>query len=395
VRRLDSTTFVVGPTTIRVFQQLAQKTVRPAGRLLTVTEMLGESDDADIKRDCKLAIAELRETNKDMLAHLRSVHCAEGQDTVVFGMGPIDVVTAETLRASIGWTVSYGDLHGVNSGSVFPAQSSFRGASVFHSFGRCFDIPTRVSRGTTTTGDILDRVCDARMLEAVSLNAAKVAGIPMLLEPAPPSQLAEQQAILAWRISVSNIETLLPNFWDDITAARDSGTLFGDVPISFFGAAVAGVTQVDQENEIGLYSATFGLALVSNALLAFGKPMDVEAALSSLSTGTNVPVIVAYGDLPAPVAAFAASLMPRATVRTAHDLFVIATLAMSARLSYVMATAREFGVREVSVVPTPPTLEAGGVRIRQPLVYNLVSVTALGRMCTEPAGPGRAASSVS
>lgn len=393
VRRLDPTTFVVGPTTVRVFQQLAQKTVRPAGRLLTVTEMLGESDDADIKRDCEVASAELRVINKDMLAHLRSVHCAEKQDTVVFGMGPIDVVTAETLRASVGWTVSYGDISGVNSGSVFDAQSSFRGASVFHSFGRCFDIPTRVSRGTTTTGDILDRVCDARMLDAVSLNAAKVAGIPMLLNPAPPSQLAEQQAILAWRISVSNIETLLPNFWDDMAAASDSGTL--DVPISVFGAAVAGVTQVDQKDEIGLYSATFGLALVSNALLAFGKPMDVEAALSSLSTGTNVPAIIAYGDLPARVAAFAASLMPRATVRTAHDLFVIATLAMSARLSYVMATAREFGIREVSVVPTPPTLEAGGVKIRQPLVYNRVSVTALGRECTEAALPGRAASSVS
>jgi hypothetical protein len=294
--------------------------------------------------------------------------------------------------------VSYADLNGVNSGSVFDAQHSFRGACVFHSFGRSFDIPTRVSRGTTTTDDILERLCDGRMLEAVALNAGKVAATPMLLGPSPPSQLAEQQAILAWRIAVSNIETMLPHFWDDIAAACESGTL-PEVPISFFGAAVAGVTLVAQEEEIATYSATFGLALVSNALLAFGKPMDVESALASLSTGTHVPAIVAYGDLPAPVAAFAASLMPRAIARTAHDLFVIATLSMSARLSYVMSTAREFGIREVSVVPSPPTLERGGIRIRQPLVYKCVSVTSRdvslegGRECTE-ARPMRAASSV-
>ena len=295
----------------------------------------------------------------------------------------------------MGWTVSYADLNGVNSGSVFDAQPSFRGARVFHSFGRCFDIPTRVSRGTTTTDDILERVCDARMLEAVALNAGKVAATPMLLDPSPPSQRAEQRAILAWRIAVSNIETMLPHFWDDIAAACESGTLASDVPISFFGAAVARVAQVDQENEIGLYSATFGLALVANALLAFGKPLDVESALSSLSTGTHVPAILAYGDLPAPVAAFAASLMPLATVRTAHDMFVIATLSMSARLSYAMSTAREFGVRDVSVVATPPTLEHGGVKVRQPLVYKCVSVTSRegGRECTE-ARPMRAASSV-
>jgi hypothetical protein len=393
VRRLDSTTFVVGNTTVRVFQQRAQQTVVPAGRLLTVGEMLGETDDADIKRDCELAIAELRETNKDMLAHLRSVHCAEGQDTVVFGMGPIDVVTAKTLRASIGWTVSYGDLHGVNSGSVFTAQSSFRGASVFHSFGNCFDIPTRVSRGTTTTDDILDRVCDARMLEAVSLNAAKVACTPMLLAPTPPSQLAQQQAILAWRIAISNIETLLPNFWDDLASACESGPLGADVPISFFGAAIAGVTLGAQESDIAMYSATFGLAMVANALLAFGKPMDVDAALSSLSDGFHVPAILAYGDLPAPVAAFVASIMPRAPVGTAHELFVIATLSMSARLSYVMATALEFGIHQVSVVPTPPTLVEGGVKIRQPLVYDRVSVTALGRMCSASL-PSRSSSAV-
>ena len=390
VRRLDSTTFVVGQTTVRVFQQRAQKTVRPAGRLLTSGELLGESDDADIMRDFEVATAELRATNYDMLAYMRMVHCSDGQDTVVFGLGPIDVVTAETLRASVGWTVSYGDLNGVNSGSVFDAQHSFRGASVFHSFGRCFDIPTSVSRGTTTTDDILERVCDARMLEAVALNAGKVAATPMLLDPAVPSQRAEQKAILAWRICVSNIETMLPRFWDDL--ACESGTLATDVSISLFGAAVAGVTQGDQERDIGLYSATFGLALVSNALLAFGKPLDVESALSALSTGTHNAAILAYGDLPAPVAAFAASLMPRATARTAHDLFVIASLSMSARLSYVMATAREFGIRAVAVVPTPPTLEAGGIKIRQPLAYDSVSVAALGRECTEPSRPGRAAS---
>ena len=385
VHRLNSTTFVVGHTTVRVFQQRAQKTVRPAGRLLTAGELLGKTDDVDILRDFEVATAELRATNYDMLAYMRMVHCSDGQDTVVFGLGPIDVVTAETLRASVGWTVSYGDLHGVNSGSVFDAQHSFRGACVFHSFGRCFDIPTRVSRGTTTTDDILERVCDGRMLEAVALNAGKVAATPMLLDPSPPSQRAQQKAILAWRIAVSNIETMLPRFWDDIASACESGTLAADVPISFFGAAVAGVTEVDQKDDIGLYSATFGLALVANALLAFEKPMDVESAISLLSTGTHNAAIIAYGDLPAPVAAFAASLMPRATVRTAHDLFLIAALSMSARLSYVMATAREFGIRGVSVVPTPPTLAQGGVKIRQPLVYDCVSVTRIegGRECTE------------
>lgn len=376
VRRLDSTTFVVGATTVRVFQQLAQTTVVPAGRLLSVDEMLGES----------ACVSELRERNSAMLAYLRVVHCSEAQDTVVLGCGPIDVVTAETMRASVGWTVSYGDLHGVNSGSVFDAQHSYRGACVFHSFGRCFDIPTRVSRGTTTTDDILDRVCDARMLAAVAENAAKVAGTPMLLAPSPPSQRAEQQAILAWRIAVSNVETLFPHFWDALHAAGD------DVEISVFGAAVASVAL--QEREIAAYSATFGLALVANALLAFGKPLDVESAISSLSEQTRVSEIVEYGDLPPPVAAFAAALMPRATVRTAHDLFAIAALSMSARLSYVASTAREFGVRELSVVATPPTLESGGIRIRQPVVYSAAILARHegGRECTD--APMRALSSV-
>jgi hypothetical protein len=377
VRRLDSTTFVVGATTVRVFQQFAQTTVVPAGRLLSVDEMLVES----------AGVSELRQRNAVMLAYLRVVHCAEGQDTVVLGCGPIDVVTAETLRASFGWTVSYSDLHGVNSGSVFDAQHSYRGACVFYSFGRCFDISTRVSRGTTISDDILDRVCDARMLAAVAENAAKVAGTPMLLAPSPPSQRAEQKAILAWRIAVSNVETMFPHFWDALAAAGD------DVEISVFGAAVAGVAL--QEREIAAYSATFGLALVANALLAFGKPLDVESAISSLSAGrTRVSEIVEYGDLPQPVAAFAASLMPRATVRTAHDLFVIAALSMSARLSYVVSTAREFGVRELSVVATPPTLESGGISIRQPVVYSTAIVASHegGRECTD--APMRALSSV-
>jgi hypothetical protein len=292
----------------------------------------------------------------------------------VFGCGPIDVITAETLRESVAWTVSFGDITGVNSGSVFDAQHSYRGATVLFSFGRCYDIPTHVSRGTSTTDDILDRVCDARMLGAVAENAAKVACTPMLLAPAPPSPRAEQRAILAWRIAVSNVETLLPHFWD---ALGESGALGDerDVPVSVFGAAVAGVTLVHQEAQIGAYSAAFGLALVANALVAFGFPIDAHSALAALSAGTRVAPIVAYGELPAPVAAFAAKQIPRAAVRTAHDLFVVATLSMSARLSYVMSTVREFGIGDVSVVPSPPMLEEGGVSIRQPLVYSSVAVT--------------------
>ena len=387
VRRLDPTTFVVGATTVRVFQQRAQRTLR-ATRTLTVPELLGVTDDHDVRRDYETATLELRAANADMLAYLRAVHCAEGQDTVVLGCGPIDVLTAETLQACLGWTVSFGDATGVNSGRVFvDAQFSYCGASVLSSFGRTFDIGTRVSRGTSTTDYILDRVCDAPMLAAVAENAAKVAGTPMLIAPAPPSSKAEQQAILAWRIACSNVETLLPHFWDAFAESRSLET----VSVSAVGAALARVTPQGHD-EIGMYASTFGLAFVANTLLAFGKPLDVEAALSSLSTGLYVPAIVEYGDLPEPVRAFASNVMPRAEARTAQDLFAVAALSICARLRYVMATAREFGVSEVSVLATPPALEAGGLRVKHPLVFGGVSAIAH-RECTALPAPLARASS--
>ena len=386
VRRLDATTFVLGATTVRVFQQRAQTTVR-ATRLLTASELLGVTDDHELRRDYETAMGELRVANGDMLAYLRAVHCAEDQDTVVLGCGPIDVLTAETLRACAGWTVSFADATGVNSGSVFvDAQFSYRGALAFSSFCRTFDIGTRVSRGTSTTDDILDRVCDARMLAAVAENAEKVAGTPLLIAPAPPSTRAEQQAVLAWRILCSNVETLLPHFWDAFGEARALET----VSVSAVGAALARVAPVHAHDEIGMYASTFGLSFVANTLLAFGKPLDVEAALSALSTGLYVTPIVEYGDLPEPVRAAVDSVMPRASAITAHDLFVVAALSIAARLWYVTSTAREFGVSEVSVLATPPAIEAGGLRVKHPLVYSTVSVSH--RECTEPPLLGRCSS---
>jgi hypothetical protein len=361
-----------------VFQQRAQTTVR-ATRLLTASELLGVTDDHELRRDYETAMGELRVANGDMLAYLRAVHCAEDQDTVVLGCGPIDVLTAETLRACVGWTVSFADATGVNSGSVFvDAQFSYRGALAFSSFGRTFDIGTRVSRGTSTTDDILDRVCDARMLAAVAENAEKVAGTPLLIAPAPPSTRAEQQAVLAWRILCSNVETLLPHFWDAFGEARALET----VSVSAVGAALARVAPVHAHDEIGMYASTFGLSFVANTLLAFGKPLDVEAALSALSTGLYVTPIVEYGDLPEPVRAAVHSVMPRANALTAHDLFAVAALSIAARLWYVLSTAREFGVSEVSVLATPPAIEAGGLRVKHPLAYSTVSVSH--RECTEP-----------
>ena len=379
VRRLDATTFVLGATTVRVFQQRQQTTVR-ATRLLTASELLGVTDDHELRRDYETAMGELRAANADMLAYLRAVHCAEDQDTVVLGCGPIDVLTAETLRACIGWTVSFADATGVNSGSVFvDAQFSYRGALAFSSFGRTFDIGTRVSRGTSTTDYILDRVCDAQMLAAVAENAEKVAGTPLLISPVAPSTRTgepsilawQQQAVLAWRILCSNVETLLPHFWDAFGEARALET----VSVSAVGAALARVAPVHAHDGIGMYASTFGLSFVANTLLAFGKPLDVEAALSALSTGLYVTPIVEYGDLPEPVRAAVDSVMPRANALTAHDLFAVGALSIAARLWYVLSTAREFGVSEVSVLATPPAIEAGGLRVKHPLAYSTVSVS--------------------
>jgi hypothetical protein len=148
------------------------------------------------------------------------------------------------------------------------------------------------------------------------------------------------------------------------------------VSISAFGAAVAGQTggqTVPQQEEIEFYAAQFGLTLLANTLLAAGQPMDVEGALSTVSGGVRTCVvrhIVEYGALPPIVAGFVATQLPRAgVIRTAHQLFVVATLAMAARLSGVMSTAREFGV-DVAVVAKPATLHLGGLRIHQPLAFS-------------------------
>jgi hypothetical protein len=41
----------------------------------------------------------------------------------------------------------------------------------------------------------------------------------------------------------------------------------------------------------------------------------------------------------------------------------------------VLSTAREFGVSEVSVLATPPAIEAGGLRVKHPRAYSTVSVS--------------------
>jgi hypothetical protein len=128
-----------------------------------------------------------------------------------------------------------------------------------------------------------------------------------------------------------------------------------------------------QQEEIEFYAANFGLTLLVNTLLAAGQPMDVEGALSTIAGGVHTCVvrhIVEYGALPPIVVGLIATQLPRAgVIRTAHELFVVATLAMAARLSGVMGTAREFGV-DVAVVAKPATLHFGGLRIHQPLAFS-------------------------
>ena len=370
VNRIDSTTFLTGNTFFRVFQQEAQ-TTPSAHASLTVDEMLGLGGDESVQLTSAAALSELRGYNSAMLGHLRAVHCAGGQTTVVLGCGPIDVVTADTLCGCLAWTVSYSDPKGVNSGSVHTdAQHSNRGAAVFAANGNIVDITARVSRGTSTTDHIILDVCDAAMLDAVAKNAAKVAGVPMLLYPAAPGAAAIEQATLVWRILASNTDTLQPRFWD---ALRVGAAVEPPVSISAFGAAVAATPLVPQQEEIEFYAANFGLTLLANTLLAAGQPMDVEGALSTIAGGVRTCVvrhIVEYGALPDIVVGMVAAQLPRAgAIRTAHELFVVATLAMAARLSGVMSTAREFGV-DVAVVAKPATLHLGGLRIHQPLAFS-------------------------
>ena len=370
VSRIDSTTFLAGSTFFRVFQQEAQ-TTPSAHATLTVDEMLGVGGDESVRLTSAAALSELRGYNSAMLGHLRAVHCADGQTTVVLGCGPIDVVTAHTLRGCLAWTVSYSDPKGVNSGSVHTdAQHSNRGAAVLAATGNIVDITARVSRGTSTTDHIILDVCDPAMLDAVAKNAAKVAGVPKLLYPAAPGAAAIEEATLVWRILASNTDTLQPGFWD---ALRVGAAAEPPVFISAFGAAVAFAPLVPQQEEIEFYAANFGLTLLANTLLAAGQPMDVEGALSTVSGGVRTCVvrhIVEYGALPPIVAGFVATQLPRAgVIRTAHQLFVVATLAMAARLSGVMSTAREFGV-DVAVVAKPATLHLGGLRIHQPLAFS-------------------------
>jgi hypothetical protein len=298
----------------------------------------------------------------------------------LLGCGPIDVVTAHTLRKCLAWTVSYSDPKGVNSGAVrTDAQHSNRGAAVLAAQGNIIDITARVSRGTTTTDHIILDVCDAAMLDEVAKNTAKVAGVPKLLYPAAPGAAAIEEATLVWRILASNTDTLQPRFWD---ALAESGALaVSDAPpvsIAAFGAAVAGLptgaaAAAAQQEEIEFYAANFGLTLLANTLLAAGQPMDVEGALSTIAGGVHTCVvrhIVEYGALPATVVGLIATQLPRAgVIRTAHELFVVATLAMAARLSGVMNTAREFGV-DVAVVAKPATFHFGGLRIHQPLAFS-------------------------
>ena len=360
--RIDDSTFVAYGTTVRVLQQHRQTTPNSAQRFLGVDEMLvGDAESAGVR-------AELEAANEALYAHLRDVHLADGQDTVVLGCGPIDVLTAQTLRSCRGWTISYGDDAGVNSGRSYTAyQHSNCGAAVLASYGNVVDITTSVTRGTTTTDDVIERVCDAPMLVALSENATKVAARPLKLCASAPSFHAMQSAKLFWRILASNVDTLLPSFWAEFASSA------AGVDVAQFGARASGVSFVPQCSEIVAYSLWFGVAHVANTLLAARAPLRADVALAQLAGATACAAaeIDAYGELPASVVELLAASVPRARVRTASELFSVATLSVASRLALAMHTARKFGIVGVDVQTEAPSAEFGGLalNIGDPLVF--------------------------
>jgi hypothetical protein len=360
--RLDDTTFVAYGTTVRVLQQHRQSTPNSAQRALSVDEMLvGNEESAKIR-------AELEVANETLYAHLRDVHLAEEQNTVVFGCGPIDVLTAKILQSCAGWTISYGDDVGVNSGrSHAEYQHSNCGAAVFASYKNIVDVTIGVTRGTTTTDDVIERVCDTPMLVALSENTTKVAARPLKLRAGAPSFQAMQSAKLFWRIFASNVDTLLPNFWHEFQSAPTGAD------VAQFCARASGASFVPQCSEIVAYSLWFGITHVANTLLAARAPLRADLALQQLAgaTACNAPEVDAYGELPAAVLELLASSVPRARVLTAADLLSVATLAVASRLAFAMHTASKFGIVGVDVQTEAPTPEFGGLALNicDPLVF--------------------------
>jgi hypothetical protein len=362
VTRIDETTFVAYGTTVRVFQQHGQTTPNTAQRALSVDEMLEGDDESALIR------AELRRVNDEIYAHLRDVHLSDGQDTVVLGCGPIDVLTAHTLAPCVGWTISYTDDAGVNSGrSHTQHQHSNCGAAVFASRGNIIDITTAVTRGTTTTDDVIVRVCDTPMLVAVAENTAKVAARPLRLHPAAPCFQAMQSAKLFWRIFASNLDTLLPGFWSKFESAP------AGVDVAEFCAAASGADFVPQRAEIVAYSLAFGVTHVANTLLAARSPLRADLALKQIKDATTCDTaeFAEYGELPPNVLEILAASVPRARVRTATELLSLATLAIASRLAVAMHTSRKFGIVGVDVETKPPVPEFGGLALRicEPLSF--------------------------
>ena len=360
--RVDDRTFVAFGTTVRVFQQHAQTTPNSAQRALSVEEMLvGDDESAAIR-------GELEAANAALYAHLRDVHLVEAQTTVVLGCGPIDVLTARTLGSCVGWTISYSDNAGVNSGrSHTQYQHSNCGASVFASYGNIVDVTTGVTRGTTTTDDVIRRVCDAPMLVALSENTTKVAALPLRLPAAPPSFKAMQAARLFWRIFASNVDTLLPSFWSEFASAP------AGVDVAQFCARASGVPFVPQCSEIVAYSLAFGITHVANTLLAARAPLSANLALQQLESASCCvsAEVEEYGALPQAVLEVLAASVPRARVVTASQLLSLATLAVASRLAFAMYTARKFGIVGVDVETRPPSIEFGGLAltISEPLSF--------------------------
>ena len=360
--RVDDRTFVAFGTTVRVFQQHRQTTPNSAQRALSVEEMLVGGDESEAIR------GELEVANAELYAHLRDVHLVEGQNTVVLGCGPVDVLTARTLGSCVGWTISYGDDSGVNSGrSHTQYQHSNCGASVFASYGNIVDVTTGVTRATTTTDDVIQRVCDTPMLVALAENTTKVAARPLRLSPWAPSFQAMEATRLFWRIFASNVDTLLPSFWSEFASAP------ARVDVAHFCARASGATFVPQCAEIVAYSLSFGITHVANTLLAARAPLRANFALQQLENATSCvsAEVEEYGDLPHAVLAILAASVPRARVHTASELLSLATLAIASRLAFAMFTARKFGIVGVDVETQPPSLEFGGLalRIGEPLSF--------------------------
>ena len=360
--RIDDTTFVAYGTTVRVFQQHRQSKPNTAQRSLSVDEMLNGDDESACIR------AELQRVNQELYSHLHAVHLVEGQDTVLLGCGPIDVLTAHTLVPCAGWTISYGDDAGVNSGrSHTQYQHSSCGASVLAARGNVVDIATGITRGTTTTDDVIERVCDTPMLVAIAENSAKVAARPLLLFPAAPSFQAMQSAKLFWRILASNVDTLIPGFWPKFESAPMG------VDAAQFCAAASGVDFVPQCCEIVAYSLAFGVTHVANTLLAARAPLRAELALKQLQGAATCVCaeFEEYGELPPSVLHLLAASVPRARVSTATEMLSLATLAIASRLAVAMHTSRKFGIVGVDVETQPPSPEFGGLalRIREPLSF--------------------------